>query len=230
MADLTAMMEAASAKLVAMEYLACEAACLDALAAARAQQDWRQYARTVMPLQEARRQRRMIAADAVVQLGSAEGYDAETFGAAGCVVLTHPDHEERALATLDAARRDGGHVEVLFADNPADAARWTLRSFEGPEVSVEVHAPLEALRNAPLHPDETNGTGVTPRHWFVNASEALGDAALALVEAPRGSRERVEQLEGFITACGDHELLHQALFDAANALANNTASSKRVCS
>ncbi|MEM1446863.1 MAG: hypothetical protein AAGF84_12460 [Planctomycetota bacterium] len=216
MADLTAMMEAASAKLVAMEYLACEVACLDALAEARAQEDWRLYARIVMPLQEARRQRRMIAADAVVQLGSAEGYEAVE---AGCVVLTHPDHEERALSVLDAARSHGRHVEVLFADNPADAARWTLRSVEGPEVSVEVDAPLEALRNAPLHPDETNGTGVTPRHWFVTASEALGDAALALVEAPRGSRERVEQLEGFITACGDHELLHQALFDAANALA-----------
>ncbi|MEM9753387.1 MAG: hypothetical protein AAF916_08375 [Planctomycetota bacterium] len=226
MSDLTAMMQDASERLVEMAYLACEAACLEALAVARAQGDWRLYARIVMPLQEARRQRRMIAADAVVQLGSAEGYEPV---AAGCVVLTHPDHEERALATLDAARRDGGHVEVLFADNPADAARWTLRSFEGPEVSVEIDAPLEALRNAPLHPDETNGTGVTPRHWFVAASEALGDAALSRVDAVLGSVERVEQLETFITACGDHELLHQALFDAAHAVAKaQTTSASQV--
>ncbi|MEM8783342.1 MAG: hypothetical protein AAGE65_10875 [Planctomycetota bacterium] len=218
--DPTATMEDASAKLVAMDYLGCEAVCLEALVAAREARDWRQYARVVMPLQEARRQRRMIAADAAVQLGSAEGYEPVE---AGCVVLTHPDHEERAMAVLDAARRDGRHVEVLFADNAADAPRWMLRSFEGPEVSVEIEAPLAALRNAPLHPDETNGTGVTPRHWFVTANEALGDAALALATAPLGSPQRVAQLEAFITACGDHELLHQALFDAANALVKQPA-------
>ncbi len=220
MPDANAIMEAASAKLVGMDYLACEALCLDALAAARQQEDWRLYARIVMPLQEARRQRRMNAADAVIQLGTAEGF--EPFDA-GCVVMCRPNTADDAQRFLNRARDENEHVEVLSADNAGDATTWNLRSFAGPDVSADVAAPPPGLRHAPLHPDESNGTGVTPRHWFVRASEALGDAALAQVAAPPGSVERVEQLEAFITACGDHELLHQALADAANALAKATA-------
>ncbi len=212
-------MHEASAKLVDMDYLGCEALCLEALAAARGARDWSLYARVVMPLQEARRQRRMIAADAAVQLGSAEGDEpaGESVGA-GCVVLTRPRSADDAQALLQTARNTGEHLEVLWADNDADAARWTLRSFEGPAVCCEVDAPPATLRNRPRQPDDALGTGVTPRHWFVSASEALGDAALAAVDAPPGTEARVDQLEAYITACGDHELLHQALADAAGAL------------
>ena len=57
------LMERASVALVDMDYLQCEALCLKALALARAAADWAAYARIVLPLQEARRQRRMIALD-----------------------------------------------------------------------------------------------------------------------------------------------------------------------
>ncbi len=55
-------------------------------------------------------------------------------------------------------------------------------------------------------------------HWFVAASEALGDAALAAVEADLGHRDRVEQLERMVAAVGDHELLHQRLNEAVRSL------------
>ena len=227
MSDVHALMEDASRKLVEMDYLACEARCLEALALARSAGDWRAYARIVMPLQEARRQRRMIAADAVIQLGTAQGYEPTD---AGCVVVTSPNCANCATRWLNEAKTRGLHREVLLAEGDPAGPRWTLRSFAGPAVSVAVEAPPSELRNHPLPPDDDRGTGTTPRHWFVRASEALGDAALAKVEAPLGTLERVEQLEEVIVACGDHELLHQALFDAAGALAKQqpTAHAARV--
>src|SRR5690606_32298089 len=63
-------MERASQSLATMDYLASERDCLEALALARSQQDWRLYAAIILPLQECRRQRRMIAADGWVMLGS----------------------------------------------------------------------------------------------------------------------------------------------------------------
>src|SRR5690606_17570305 len=82
-------MERASRSLAAMDYLTCERLCVEALAAARRAQDWSYYARILLPLQEARRQRRLIAADGWVRLGTSdlEGPHHDWSGVfeAGCV-------------------------------------------------------------------------------------------------------------------------------------------------
>ena len=61
--DLNTTMEHASAALQSMDYAACEAGCLTALAMAGNARRWSDYARILLPLQESRRQRRMIAVD-----------------------------------------------------------------------------------------------------------------------------------------------------------------------
>ena len=115
--ELDAMMEAASQALARMDYLVCESHCLDALAIARQRQDWPYYARILMPLQEARRQRRMIAAEGVIRLGTAN-LDGDPSAwleqmrvgptqaeIAGCIVLTQPHGADDARRLAQTVRQ-----------------------------------------------------------------------------------------------------------------------------
>ena len=225
------MMEAASRRLVEMDYLACERLCLEALVEARRRGDWIYYARILMPLQESRRQRRMIAADASVQLGTAEdselpraslalpGAGFELPGA-GCVLLGPSVDAATAQRLEDDAAAAGLHVELLRCVSPLDGPRWTLATSRPPTVRVEVAAPPAALPR--LKPIPT-GSNPLAAHWFIAASEALGDAAYATVDAPPGSIDRIEQLERCVAAVGDHEILHQRLGDAARAMRDPAA-------
>lgn len=213
------LMETASGALSAMDYPRCEALCLDALRQARDTGDWSYYKRIVLPLQESRRLKRQAALEGPIRLGTSSKPD--DLGAlvpdavAGCVVLTLPCAAGDAIAVQALAAEAGKAVEVLFADNAFDAAQWMLRSFHGPAVSASRPGPAAAWR------DTWTQAGNTPpptaAHWFMQASEALGDAALASIRHPLGSVERVIEIEGLLQAAGDHELLHQALARAAGA-------------
>ena len=234
-------MARASLKLVNMDYLACEADCLEALGLARAEGDFTAVRRALRPLQEARRARRMLAADAAVFVGAepAEGAGPDATrpervvaSGAGCVCLTG---DPAAAAARLARARDGGlHAEVLVGEPlPEDPTRWAVAAPptpDGPPGSpgptdrglfpAEVPAPPAQMLGRALHPDEALPGGTTPRHWFIAAGEAVGDAALAWARgvAPAGTVERLAALELAVAAVGDHELLHQALADAAGAL------------
>lgn len=226
-------MSRASLALVQMDYLTCETLCLSALALARASDDWVYYARILLPLQEARRQRRMIAAESVVRLGTAgltetpaDHWIAQV--QAGCVALTHPHTPSDALSLHEAARRGRLHIEVLFAESSPDAPTWTLRSFRGPAVSCPFAAPPEpwrnqwlAARDVPPVPasDDAIKASASPSDWFLDACEALGDAALQGVPADAP----VEVLEPLLDVAPDHEILHQRLAAAARARARRAA-------
>lgn len=240
--ELDAIMEDASGALSRMEYLVCEARCLEALAVARQQSDWAYYARILLPLQEARRQRRMIAAEGVVRLGSAglEGQPTDWLDtvAPGCIVLTQPHTAATARELATTVRTKRLCAEVLLADNPVTAPRWTLRAYNGPSVNCEVAAPAADWLDRWLVPDDGDAVepaatdtpsgsggagpaaaeGARPVDWFLDACEALGDAALAQVSSPLGDPKRIEELERCLDVVTDHEIVHQALGDAARAL------------
>ena len=213
------LMETASQALADLDYAECEALCLEALHQSREAGDWPYYRRIVLPLQEARRQKRQAALDGPIRLGvSQRPENLQSLlpaGEAGCVVLTRPCVAEDAIALEKLAAAAGQAVEVLLADNPADAAEWTVRSFHGPAVSTARPAPNPAWRDTWTLASQTKPP--TPAHWFMQASEALGDAALASIRHPLGSVDRVIEIERLLLAAGDHELLHQALADAARA-------------
>ncbi len=202
-------MEQASRALADMDYLKCEALCVQALESARGQKRYRYYARVLLPLQEARRQRRMIAAQGEVLLGGGvNGIDWMAWleqDRPGCLALTHPNSVEDARELTEQTRRDGRFVEVLFADNPQDADRWVLRAYEGPEVSCEIKAPAD---------------GQDAAQWFLHATEKLGDAALSSVEDTLTGEARVEALQARLRVFPDHELLHQHLAQAAKEAAS----------
>lgn len=199
-------MEQASGALARRDYLECENLCLQALTQARQKEQWTEYVRILLPLQECRRQRRMIAANGAIHLGTADLHTPMTQWlddlTTGCIVLTHPHTLADANDLQNEVTRRRLFVDVLFADNDAKDERWTLRSPHRVEVQCDLPAPLSD----------------SSADWFIDASEALGDQALATVRAPMGSRKRVELIETLLDAVGDHERLHQALGQAVRSL------------
>jgi len=149
-------MERASAALAARDYLACESACLEALGMARDASAWAIYARVLLPLQEARRQRRMIAADGSIRLGCerTEGELASSLQshAPACLCVTPPFRVEDAAALRHAAR--SRYLEILFAepvasevDHDAGAAeRWRVHAPSLTALAVDVEPPSPKLR------------------------------------------------------------------------------------
>ena len=222
-------MDRASAALLAMDYLTCESSCLTGLALARASADWGTYARVLLPLQESRRQRRMIAAEGRVRLGfnNESSDDAAAMDAlkAGCVLLTPPYTPQFARRLHDTARQSRRMIEVLYAHRSADQRSWVLESFAGPRVTCAVPAPPTEWSDRWLQPGQTTATasGKTPADWFLDAAEALGDAALKTVDAPLGHERRIEQLEACLHVTDTHEVLHQRLAQAARAMRGHAA-------
>jgi hypothetical protein len=206
------LMESASSALASMDYLTCEQLCIQALSTARQAADWAQYARILLPLQEARRQRRMIASDGEIRLGSTKlsGEPADWLAEhrACCLVLTQPHNTRVAQSLIAIARDQQLNIEILLADNTSDLAHWTLQSFAGPAITHTLPKPSGA---------ETE-CWITDPHWFLYASEMLGDAAINSITALPGSIERVTQLEACLNVVTDHEILHQQLWNAAKAL------------
>lgn len=220
----------ASEALVKMDYLTCEALCLEALAMARQARDWDYYARVLLPLQEARRQRRINAAEGVIRLGtSGLGNDAAAWLEqlpAGCVAVTRPHGQEQARTLADAARAARRFVEVLWVDSEPGAPKWTLRSFRGPAVACEIPAPPAAWVGRWLAPgklDVKQLQGSSPADWFIDATEALGDAALRQVPPAAAGKpapgaaasDRLSALERCLEVVTDHEIIHQRLGDEA---------------
>jgi hypothetical protein len=219
-ATLDDIMEQASQALADLDYPRCESLCLRALAQAREAGDWPGYSRVVLPLQESRRQRRQAALDGRVRLGTA-GFvgDASKLmdeAGAGCIVLTPPCSTDDAARLEARAAETQRSAEVLYAQPDPDGKFWTVHSYAGPLIETVRPAPPAELIGRWL-PAQSGGPA-SPSHWFMQASEALGNAAIAACTAPLGDALRVEQLEQAVSAVGDHELLHQALADAARAM------------
>lgn len=232
MSDLYPIMEAASEALARMDYLTCEAHCVEAIALARRQRQWDAIARILLPLQEARRQRRMVAADGLIRLGtqSLEGDAAACLpnlanAGGGCVVVTHPHDADAAARLALRARHERRFVEILFADNSPDDSAWHIRSFAGPAVAITMPAPPAAWRDRDLPPAEAKTLrdgATTPGDWFLDAMDALGDAAIGAAgrddtESPEADFDRLYACLEVVT---DHEILHQRLAEQARRAAH----------
>lgn len=219
-AALDNLMETASQALAELDYARCESLCLDALAQARDQQEWVIYQRILLPLQETRRQRRQAALDGPILLGTPKRHDdnAQLLGDSeqGCVVMTWPYTAADAKALSETLSSQPNPIELLFADNAADSPTWRITSINGPDLSIDLPAPKTDWIGQRVDPSKL--TSPTPAHWFMQASEALGNAALAAIEATPGSLDYLQALEQALACVDDHEILHQRLAAAAKAL------------
>ena len=247
-------MEHASRLLVEMRYAEAEHACAAELAHARADADWARYSRILLPLQEARRQRRMAAAEARVHFVPMGNIATPPIPGitTGCVCMTTPefdaDSEADAHAFATHHDREGHHVQVLLAQPGAGAAagaggHWRVRSFGMDGAAEPFEADVPAPPAAFLEAGHVDGDAasidaeerpMTAGHWFIAATESLGDAGLATCRArvdPRDDGARVtpadlDHAAAVLGAAGDHELLHQHLAALAGRLAQQAAGTR----
>ena len=159
-----------------MDYLACEADCLEGLGLARAEADFTAYRRALRPLQEARRARRMLAADAAVWVGAAApGAPAAPRPRAGpgdrgggrlCCVCGDP---AAATRRLDGRGRRACTPRCWWASlrrQDGNPGRWAVAAppaAGGPAgrglFPAEVAAPPAEMLGGALHPDERCSAG-----------------------------------------------------------------------
>lgn len=209
-----ALMERASTALTRSKYFECERLSVEALELAHASHDYERMARILLPLQEARRNRRLAAMDVgrVTILEEMPGEDDSI--APGCYLIQPPlvgadgrELRERAFAA---------EVPIL----------------------VVVHEPKTRLGLWPIvmiGPVTVRERVDPPKHeskvdvaWLISASEALGDAAIADVEPELPAPDRVVALLDRLHTIVDHEKLHQALTGACHeAAAGNHNGSRK---
>lgn len=195
-ARIDTLMEQASQALVRTDYWACERDAREALRLAHGSRDYERMARIVLPLLEARRLKRQKAQDAkrIVVVSSMTELEGQPLKP-GCYLLKPPScvgADGRAL--LARAEQESVPVIVIVHEPLTLTKDWPIVVL-GP---TTIRARVEPAKAKP-----------TPS-WFLDALDALGEAALASVDASTPP-QRVDQLMACVEALADHEGLHQAL-------------------
>lgn len=237
------MMERASEQLVQREYFATERLCAAALHKAVAIRDYDRVARIVLPLQEARRQKRNLALDAgAVFLIDHELPTSETL-LPGCYLVSPPRVGVDGRALRDLADELMIPVIVLVREPATRDGAWPLVAVGPVTVRAKVPAPTTKFpETVPATPAAKGRKGAKPTsksaastpapaqradlpcalpppEWFVYASEVLGDSAIASTQHITSPDTLVEALLHRLDAQPDHEKLHQRLMDAARTAA-----------
>lgn len=214
-------MEDASEALVQTRYYECERLAFEALSLARQGADYERMARILLPLQEARRQKRQLAADAgkVTRLDSMEKLEPLLAGekkfASGCYLI------EPGLVGADGRdlrdKADALQVPVIVVvrEPETQLGLWPVVMVGPITVRTRVSPP--------------KGKKIEVS-WMLRASEALGDQAISMVNPAVSPLDRVERLADLLSTVVDHEKLHQALQsacqDAARKVIENEAAAR----
>ena len=209
-----AVMERASVELASGRAMACESLCTRALSMALRAKDWRRLARICLPLQESRRLRRQLATD----VGTVRLVDTPTqlraAPAPGCVLVQPPLIAAEARALRESALHRRVAVFVLAREPMTNAGLWPICMVGPISVRTWVQPPAGVERDQ-ASPTRDRLTEAISVGWFESAGEALGDSAIASVDASAPAAHRVEDLIDRLDAFPDHEKLHQALAQAA---------------
>lgn len=215
------LMERASSALLETRYAEAERLCRRALALAHKKADYERMARILMPLQEARRQKRQLACDAgTVTLVSRRG---RAKPRPGCYLVEPPLVATDARDLRDRADAAGVPVLVLCREPMTKAGQWPIAGAGAASsgrlplvVRTRVRPPAGARRDGATRTRD-RGDAVPSLAWFEEAAEALGDAAIASVGADLHPVWWVDDLVLRLGAVPDHEKLHQRLEEACRA-------------
>lgn len=196
------LMETASAALAKGDYFACERESLKAMELAHASTDWDRLARICMPLEEARRQKRLEAADLGVAgtLDSVDELLEMDEITPGCWLFEPLIVAAHAREFRSRADEQGVPTLVIVREPLTQLGDWPLAAL-GPVVVRTRVAPPKKL---------------TPE-WFLAAAEAMGEEALESVETDLEPETRVNRLMERLLALRDHDELHQAVAEACRA-------------
>lgn len=214
------LMTRAGEALVGRHYFETERLCVEAMTLAFQFQDFERMARITLPLQESRRLKRQLAADA----GMVAIVDGEMPARPrpGCYLVRPPRVGLDGRMLREMADQAEVPVIVLVREPRTKAGTWplvalgpvTIRAYVAPPVPPSADAPAPRGRKKPARkpdPVEDPDRIAPPVEWFLLAGEVLGDAAIASVDPGRPPASRVEELWLRLQAFPDHEKLHQAL-------------------
>lgn len=256
-------MELASQHLVHRRYFEAERICAECLRKALALRDFDRLARIVLPLQEARRQKRDLAIDAGRVLVVNGELPSEDDLQPGCYLVEPPRVGVDGRLLREAADRRGVPAVVVVREPETRDGLWpivavgpvTIRTKVKPPAPEEPPATRRRVgraRGSPVPKRTKSGkrpaeaaaavaeaarkpaTGAatipavpSPR-WFLEASEALGDAAIASVPTTAHPVSQVHLYADLLEAHPNHEKLHQRLEESARAAARDPKSLRRA--
>ncbi|MCC5830613.1 MAG: hypothetical protein JJU36_14295 [Phycisphaeraceae bacterium] len=220
--DITNLMSSASEALATMRYLECERLCARALRQAQHEDNWIEFSRILLPLQESRRQRRLLAADTAVRLGASVSSQRDQLlpplGSAGCLLLTGHDAMHDVQPLLKIADERSLFLELLVAGIDSTKGDWNLIAPGLGSVDCPMEAPPHELQNHWITAARKSDLARAAA-WFLEASERLGDRVLDAAPTMKRARERADYLLRALDVVRDHELLHQHLAETAVELA-----------
>jgi hypothetical protein len=230
-------MEAASRALVQRRYFDCERLCVEAMERAYVASDYERMSRILMPLEEARRQKRDLALDTRAVYTVLGAIPAGRRLRPGCYLVAPPRVGIDGRLLREAANKKKVPVIVVVREPDSRDGKWpvvsigpvTIRTKVDPaKASVTQNGRSNRGKRAATRPAPGAEMPVPPPEWFITASEAIGDKALAGVDPTTPAPARVEMLFKCLQAHPDHEKLHQALADACREAAKQPLKTARA--
>ena len=209
------LMEKASKSLLDADYFAVERHAKKALVQARKINDFERMARVILPLQEARRQRRHEAADSGLRhILTARPGPRDLLP--GMYLVQPPMVGMDARTIREQAEAAGTPIVIVCREPMTRLGQWPVVAVGTGSLTMTLTV---RTRIAPPPGVEPRETGMTrdavletpPAAWFLGANEALGDHAIAQVTATDPAAWRVDDLLEALDALPDQEKLHQAL-------------------
>jgi hypothetical protein len=206
-------MDRASEALVQTRYFEAEHLCLRALERAHRARDYERMARIALPLQEARRQKRMLAADAPQRAIVDSTRALRAAPSPGCYLIQPP------LVAIDARglrdRADARKVPILIiAREPMTlSGHWpVVAATTGLSIRIRISPPfpLQRLDSGWTRDDLSQPP---PPDWFLSAADAISREGLKRLDPADAAAWRVDDLMVLLEAHPDDELIHQALGD-----------------
>lgn len=206
------MMEAASKALVETDYFTCEELAVKALAQAFEKSDYERMSRILLPLQEARRQKRLAAIDTGKLTIMDAPVDLETHRVKpGCYLFQPPLVGADARGFRELADAQRVPAMVICREPKTQLGLWPVVMI-GP-VTVRVRIDPPAKEKATIQ-------------WLIEASEAMGDEAIESVDRGRELPHQIAALYDRLQTCREHEKLHQELADACTRAAHAASASE----
>lgn len=208
------LMERASVALEATRYFEAERLALQGLRRSYDAGDFETMARVLLPLQEARRQKRQQAVESGRRVVVS---DLRTLGdiAPGCYLVQPPLLGIDGRSLRETADGMQAPVLVIAREPLTRDGKWPVVSVtEGLSLRVKVEPPRPMTRvETSKTKDEMGlpGAEAPPREWFEAAEEAIGDVGLAKLKSEEPAAWLVDDLMRYLDAQPSHEKLHQRL-------------------
>lgn len=205
-------MERASSALASMDFFQAERIAASCLQLAHNAGDYERMARICMPLEEARRQKTLVAIDAANTVVRSKLPRGRSTLEPGCCLIQPPlVGADVSTLRLKADRRG---IPVLFvAREPlTQAGKWPVVAVSQAPLTIRAYIdPPEPLERINDSPTRDRGDSVPTVSWFLKAIDALTDAAIGTLKPDEPPAWLVADLVERLDAFPQSDILHQRL-------------------